>query len=76
MKRAALIITASWNQSSAKALNLQMNPMENVMKNTRITILAVLAAAALAACQTVEGAGRDIQTAGEVITDTSQDARR
>lgn len=60
----------------AQALDPHINLMENVMKNTRITILAVLAAAALAACQTVEGAGRDIQTAGEVITDTSQDARR
>ena len=46
------------------------------MKNTRITILAILAAGALAACQTVEGAGRDLQTAGEVVTSTSQEARQ
>ncbi|MBQ2261408.1 MAG: entericidin A/B family lipoprotein [Loktanella sp.] len=46
------------------------------MKNTRITVLALLAAAALAACNTVEGAGRDIQTAGATITDTSQEARQ
>ncbi|MFN3662944.1 entericidin A/B family lipoprotein [Yoonia sp.] len=46
------------------------------MKNTRITFLALLAAGALAACETVEGAGRDIQTAGQVVTDTSQEAQR
>ena len=46
------------------------------MKNTRITFLALLAAGALAACETVEGAGRDIQTAGQVVTDTSQEAQQ
>jgi entericidin B len=37
--------------------------------------LALLALVALAACETVEGAGRDIQTAGEVITDEAQDVQ-
>jgi len=30
---------------------------------------------AMAACETVEGAGRDLQTAGEVITDEAQDTQ-
>lgn len=39
------------------------------------TILAVLALLALAACNTMEGAGRDISTAGDAITDEAQDAQ-
>lgn len=39
------------------------------------TILAVLALLALAACNTVEGAGRDISTAGHTITDEAQEAQ-
>lgn len=46
------------------------------MKNARITFLALLAAGALAACETVEGAGRDLQTVGESVTETSQEAQR
>ena len=39
------------------------------------TILAMLALLALAACNTVEGAGRDISTAGGAITDEAQEAQ-
>ena len=39
------------------------------------TILAVLALLALAACNTVEGAGRDITSAGDAITDEAQEAK-
>jgi entericidin B len=38
-------------------------------------ILAVLALLALAACNTVEGAGRDISTAGDTLTDEAQEAK-
>ncbi|HQY45009.1 MAG: entericidin A/B family lipoprotein [Tabrizicola sp.] len=37
--------------------------------------IALLALLGLAACETVEGAGRDLQTAGEAITDEAQDAQ-
>jgi predicted small secreted protein len=37
--------------------------------------LAVLALLALAACNTVEGAGRDISTAGTALTDEAQEAQ-
>lgn len=37
--------------------------------------LALIALFGLVACETVEGAGRDIQTAGEVISDEAQDAQ-
>ncbi|MGB0497441.1 MAG: entericidin A/B family lipoprotein [Rubricella sp.] len=35
-----------------------------------------LAAFVLAACQTVEGAGRDIQNAGEEISDTADEVEQ
>jgi predicted small secreted protein len=42
--------------------------------------LLVLAAAAIAvataACNTVAGAGRDVQSAGSAVTDTANDARQ
>ena len=38
-------------------------------------LLAVLALLALAACNTVEGAGRDISTAGDALTDEAQEAQ-
>ncbi|MBR2573193.1 MAG: entericidin A/B family lipoprotein [Loktanella sp.] len=46
------------------------------MNISRLIFLALLAAGALAACETVEGAGRDIQTAGQSVTETSQEAQR
>jgi predicted small secreted protein len=38
----------------------------------RLPLLALLA---LAACKTVQGAGRDLQTAGAVVADKAQDAQ-
>lgn len=37
-----------------------------------LTLLALLATAA---CETVEGAGRDLETAGEAITEQSQETQ-
>ena len=37
--------------------------------------LALLALLGLVACETVEGAGRNIQTVGAVITDEARDAQ-
>ncbi len=38
-------------------------------------LLPLLALITVAACETVEGAGRDIESAGEAITDESVDAQ-
>ncbi len=38
-------------------------------------LLPLLAIAGLAACQTVEGAGRDLSAAGTAITQQSRDAQ-
>lgn len=39
-------------------------------------VLIILALAALSACNTVEGAGQDISTAGDAVTDEAQDAQQ
>lgn len=39
-------------------------------------ILAALGLLALAACNTVEGAGRDLSTAGDAVADTARTVKR
>ncbi|MBJ6371015.1 entericidin A/B family lipoprotein [Sedimentitalea arenosa] len=39
-------------------------------------ILIGLALVALTACETAKGAGRDIQKAGDTITDTAEDVQK
>ncbi len=42
----------------------------------KIMLFAVLAASmAVAACNTVAGAGKDVSTAGHAVTDTANDAK-
>jgi entericidin B len=41
----------------------------------RIALLPLLALMALSACETIAGAGRDLQGAGEVITDEAQETQ-
>ena len=48
--------------------------MQYMMKSAMIT-LAVLACITLAACNTVEGMGRDVEGLGRTITGASQDNR-
>jgi predicted small secreted protein len=40
-----------------------------------LRLLPLLALMAVAGCETIEGAGRDIGTAGDVITQESQQAQ-
>ena len=43
----------------------------------KVFLMAALAASmAVAACNTVAGAGRDVQAAGSAVTDTANDAKR
>ncbi len=46
--------------------------MTTTHKTTIKSVLALMALGALVACETVEGAGRDIQGAGQTITTESQ----
>ena len=40
-----------------------------------VSLLPLLALMILSACETVQGAGRDLETAGEAITEESQDVQ-
>ncbi|HEY0648679.1 entericidin A/B family lipoprotein [Phenylobacterium sp.] len=43
----------------------------------KIFLMAVLAASmATAACNTVSGAGKDVESAGQAVTDTAEDAKK
>jgi len=43
----------------------------------KIVLLAVIAASlTAAACNTVEGAGKDVSSAGAAVSDTAQDAKK
>ena len=42
---------------------------------TTFAALAFILATAAAACNTVEGAGQDVQAAGQAIEDTAEDVR-
>ncbi|HJV43749.1 entericidin A/B family lipoprotein [Caulobacter sp.] len=42
----------------------------------KLVILAALAASlSVAACNTVEGAGKDVSSAGKAVTDTAKDVK-
>jgi len=40
-----------------------------------IIMMVVTAGLAVAACNTVEGAGKDVSSAGKAVTDTARDAK-
>jgi predicted small secreted protein len=40
-----------------------------------IILAAAVASLAIAACNTVEGAGKDVSAAGQAVTDTAKDAK-
>jgi len=44
--------------------------------NKMLTLIALLLAIGTTACNTVEGAGQDIQAAGNAIEDAADDAKR
>ena len=41
----------------------------------RATLLSLIAVLTLTACETIEGAGRDLEGAGEAITDQRQETQ-
>ena len=40
-----------------------------------LVFIAAAAAIAVSACNTIEGAGKDVSAAGHAVTDTAQDAK-
>jgi predicted small secreted protein len=49
--------------------------MNDIKRKLALAALLGLSVASLSACNTVEGAGKDVQKAGEVIEDTAEDAK-
>lgn len=45
------------------------------MRRSRISLLPLLFIGGLAACETVKGAGQDIENAGEAVSETAEDAQ-
>lgn len=41
-----------------------------------ITVLVLISIAGLIGCNTIEGAGKDIQRGGEAVSDTAKDVKR
>jgi entericidin B len=41
-----------------------------------VLMVALAASMAVAACNTLAGAGRDVESAGEAVTNTAEDAKR
>ncbi|MGR3548380.1 MAG: entericidin A/B family lipoprotein [Roseovarius sp.] len=45
------------------------------MTRARLSLVSLLFMGALAACETIEGAGRDIEDAGQAVTGASQEVQ-
>jgi predicted small secreted protein len=45
------------------------------MRKTMLIAAAVAAALGLSACNTVEGAGKDVSSAGKAVSNTARDAK-
>lgn len=49
--------------------------MNRFIQSSKLLLLAIAAALTLSACNTIQGAGKDIEKSGEVIQDKAQDAK-
>ncbi|MEY2884142.1 MAG: hypothetical protein RL490_1866, partial [Pseudomonadota bacterium] len=65
------------NPAACSAFALQNNPagQEPLMRTSLLTTLA-FAGLALAACNTIGGAGKDMSSAGKAVTKTANDAKK
>lgn len=44
--------------------------------NAKLALLLLVAATALSACETIEGAGRDLQSAGSAVSQTARQTQQ
>ena len=57
-------------------IGLNRTPPEEEIHMRKLIVLAAAAAAlAVSACNTVEGAGKDVSAAGNAVADTAADAK-
>jgi predicted small secreted protein len=52
-----------------------MKPLERLMRKI-VIMAAMLAGLAVAACNTVEGAGKDVSAAGHAVSNTADEAKK
>jgi entericidin B len=51
-----------------------INP--TIVKSAIVLVIALAGTLAVSACNTMEGAGKDVQAGGSAIEDTARDAKR
>lgn len=56
-------------------VNTSANPNRNLFRAGMCMLAACVLGAVLSACNTTEGVGKDIKSAGEGIEDTARDAK-
>jgi entericidin A len=49
--------------------------MNDIKRKLFLAVLLAVSVVSLSACNTVSGAGKDVQKAGEAIEDTAEDAK-
>jgi predicted small secreted protein len=52
-----------------------LTPREKILMRKLLVLAAVAVSVAVAACNTVQGAGKDVSAAGHAVSDTAQDAK-
>jgi predicted small secreted protein len=63
------------NRSDGEAFKLHLYLEGEDSMRKLIILAAAVASLAIAACNTVEGAGKDVSAAGQAVTDTARDAK-
>jgi predicted small secreted protein len=63
------------NRSLCEAFKLHDLIQGDIAMRNLIVLATVVASLAIAACNTVEGAGKDVSSAGHAVTDTARDAK-
>ena len=66
---------AQVNRSPRETFKLRLLPEGDAHMRKIIILAAAALSLAVAACNTVEGAGKDVSSAGKAVTDTARDAK-
>jgi predicted small secreted protein len=67
-------LTFLWGNRDAGSPSSGANTAEITMRKL-ILLAAIAASLSVAACNTVEGAGKDVSSAGKAVSDTAKDAK-
>jgi predicted small secreted protein len=79
--RGTLLLQQRWTSETTTSKSTQKETSMDLRQESSIGItwltigLLLAAIVTLSACNTVEGLGRDVESAGETVTDTAEDAQ-